>query len=206
MGQASVKQLEHQITKLSAGGGTDLCGGLVEGVRIAASSKSENQVSAVLLLTDGQATTVKNPSAINSQVRKVLGNKAVSIFCFGFGFDHDAQLLKKLAEDGAGSYYFIEKEADIGSSFADCLGGLISVACQKMILTIEPLSGTTIKKVLGSSAQHKKKSTESVISPGKPDTPHPRKKHISSSESDDSEKEIKKKPPSPKSMNKHSSI
>jgi len=60
--KASVKKLEEQISHLSAGGNTDLCGGLLEGVKIAASSKSENKVSAVLLLTDGHATTEKKPN------------------------------------------------------------------------------------------------------------------------------------------------
>jgi len=122
----------------------------VQGIKIAVGSKSQNKVSAVLLLTDGHATTVRSPAVIVANARKALGSKACSIFCFGFGSDHDAQLLKKIADDGAGSYYFIQKEADIDTSFGDCLGGLISVACQKMILTIEPLSGVTIKKVLGS--------------------------------------------------------
>jgi len=188
MEKASVKELEDQITRLTAGGGTDLCGGLVQGVKIAAGSTSNNKVSAVLLLTDGHATTVKSPQAIVSKCRKALGNKACSIFCFGFGSDHDAQLLKKIADDGAGSYFFIEKEADIDSYFADCLGGLISVACQKMVLTIEPLSGVTIKKVLGSKPP--KSIGAAATSATHPDTPHPRKKKISSSESSE-EDEIK---------------
>jgi hypothetical protein len=150
MAEAEVSVLEAQITGLNAGGDTDLCGGLVQGIKIAVGSRSQNKVSAVLLLTDGHATTVRAPAAIIANARKAMGSKACSIFCFGFGSDHDAQLLKKIADDGAGSYYFIQNEADIDTSFGDCLGGLISVACQKMILTIEPLSGVTIKKVLGS--------------------------------------------------------
>jgi len=174
MEKANVKKLEDQISKLSAGGGTDLSGGLIEGVRIAASSKSENKVSAVLLLTDGHASTIRNPSVINSKVSSVMGNKACSIFCFGFGSDHDAQFLKKLSDGGSGSYYFIEKEADIDTSFGDCLGGLISVSCQKMILTIEPLSGVTIKKVLGTKPA--KQVALAPVTPLKPDTPHPKKR------------------------------
>jgi len=182
--EGSAKKLEKLIDNLRAGGGTDLCGGLVEGVQVAVSSKSENKVSAVLLLTDGHATTIKSPPAIISKVKKVLGNKAVSIFCFGFGADHDAQLLKKISESANGLYYFIEKEADIGTAFGDCLGGLISMVCQKMILTIEPAPGVTIKRVLGSKPpkqQQPQPATGALASP-KVDTPHPNKKTSSDSE------------------------
>jgi len=137
---------------LHATGGTNLSEGLVEGIHVAVGSKSENKVSAVLLLTDGHAS-VHNPAGIIARAR---GDKTCNVFCFGFGADHDAKLLQKIADEGNGLYYFIEKEADISSAFADCLGGLISVAAQKMILTIEPLSGVTIKKILGSKKASKK--------------------------------------------------
>jgi len=146
-----VKNIESIIDSLRATGGTNLSEGLEEGIQVAVGSKSENKVSAVLLLTDGHAS-VNNVAGLISKAR---GNKACSVFCFGFGADHDAKLLQKIADEGTGLYYFIEKEADISSAFADCLGGLISVACQKMILTIEPLSGVTIKRVLGSKASKK---------------------------------------------------
>jgi len=148
----NVKNIEQIIDSLHATGGTNLSEGLEEGIHVAVGSKSENKVSAVLLLTDGHAS-VHNPAGIIARAR---GDKTCNVFCFGFGADHDAKLLQKIADEGNGLYYFIEKEADISSAFADCLGGLISVAAQKMILTIEPLSGVTIKKVLGSKKASKK--------------------------------------------------
>jgi hypothetical protein len=57
-----------------------------------------------------------------------------------------------------------------------------------MVLTIEPLSGVTIKKVLGSKPP--KSIGAAATSATHPDTPHPRKKKISSSESSE-EDEIK---------------
>jgi len=57
------------------------------------------------------------------------------------------------------------------------------VACQKMILTIEPLNGATVKQVLGSKPP--KQSASGAAAPIQPVTPHPLKKMQTSSEDDD---------------------
>ena len=38
----------------------------------------------------------------------------VSVYTFGFGEDHDAELLKKISDAGNGMYYFIETEDKVG--------------------------------------------------------------------------------------------
>ena len=53
--------------------------------------------------------------------------KQVKIYTFGFGSDHDEQLLSDIASAGQGSYYYVEKEDQIAAAFADALGGLLSV-------------------------------------------------------------------------------
>lgn len=45
-----------------------------------------------------------------------------TINTFGYGTDHDAALLKKIADHGQGMYYYIDSTKAISESFADCLG------------------------------------------------------------------------------------
>jgi hypothetical protein len=59
------------------------------------------------------------------------------VYTFGFGSDHDANLLKQVAEVGHGMYYYIEDTTKIAVSFADCLGGLLSVAAKEIELELE---------------------------------------------------------------------
>ena len=54
----------------------------------------------------------------------------MSIFTFGYGGEHDADLLRGVAEAGNGLFYYIDNADSIPESFCDCLGGLLSVAAQ----------------------------------------------------------------------------
>jgi hypothetical protein len=65
-----------------------------------------------------------------------------TINCFGFGADHQADLLKKIADHGQGMYYYIDSTAAIAEAFADCLAGLLSVVGQDIKVTFEVPQGS----------------------------------------------------------------
>lgn len=52
------------------------------------------------------------------------------MFTFGYGSEHDTDLLHALASAGNGLFYYIDNKDSIPESFCDCLGGLLSVAAQ----------------------------------------------------------------------------
>eukprot|EP01119_Soliformovum_irregulare_P006544 TRINITY_DN1866_c0_g1_i2.p1 TRINITY_DN1866_c0_g1~~TRINITY_DN1866_c0_g1_i2.p1 ORF type:complete len:479 (+),score=170.11 TRINITY_DN1866_c0_g1_i2:182-1618(+) len=83
-----------------------------------------------------------------------------SINTFGYGADHDPLLLKGLADASNGSYYFVAKNEDIPEAFADCLGGLVSVAAQNISVKFRAENGATILKIFT-------KFKLNEISPGK---------------------------------------
>ena len=56
--------------------------------------------------------------------------RQVSVFTFGYGGEHDADLLRAVGEAGNGLFYYIDNADSIPQSFCDCLGGLLSVAAQ----------------------------------------------------------------------------
>jgi len=56
---------------------------------------------------------------------------------FGFGQNHNAKLLKSIAETTSGLYFFIESRQSIGESLVDCVGGLLSVVAQHLHLSIK---------------------------------------------------------------------
>ncbi len=55
---------------------------------------------------------------------------------FGYGKDHDAVLMDDLAKLKDGTFYFIDKVDDVGESFADCVGGLISVVAKDGVISV----------------------------------------------------------------------
>merc|ERR1719264_1830051 len=76
-----------------------------------------------------------------------MGSRSRAVYTFGFGGEHNAQMLFAIADAGTGCYYYVESPQAIGPSFADCLGGLLSVAAQDVVLTLQAQAGATISKV-----------------------------------------------------------
>mmetsp|Transcript_23843 Transcript_23843/g.41028 ORF Transcript_23843/g.41028 Transcript_23843/m.41028 type:complete len:603 (+) Transcript_23843:78-1886(+) len=106
-------------------------------------------VSSCLLFTDGLANKgITYSASIVAAMKETNALKAgTTVFTFGFGSDHDPSMMKALAESGKGMYYFVEKEQDIPQSFADCLGGLISVCAQDVCVRVEGLNACRVNSV-----------------------------------------------------------
>jgi len=71
-----------------------------------------------------------------------------TINTFGLGTGHNALLLKALAENGRGMYAFIEKSDQIAETFAECLGGLVSVVGQNLKVQVQALNNVQISRCL----------------------------------------------------------
>jgi len=158
-----------KITKLKAGSSTNLSGGLISGLEQLLNRETMNEVASVLLFTDGLANhgltkTQEIVEVVDKTRAKMKG--ACTVFSFGYGKDHDSNMLKAIAEKGMGLYYYIENADDIPESFADCIGGLLSVVAQNISLTIESTNSTTIKKLLTHFTNKKESDTKHTVQLG----------------------------------------
>eukprot|EP01084_Bolivina_argentea_P069977 127289_1 len=71
-----------------------------------------------------------------------------TINTFGFGTGHNETLLESIAENGRGMYAFIESTDQIADTFAECLGGLVSIIGQNLKIGVEALNDVEINKCL----------------------------------------------------------
>eukprot|EP01083_Nonionella_stella_P010354 29490_1 len=71
-----------------------------------------------------------------------------TINTFGFGADHNEDLLTKISEFGNGMYVYIQDTSMIADSFAECLGGLVSVFGLDLKVKVEALNGVGINRCL----------------------------------------------------------
>lgn len=62
---------------------------------------------------------------------------------FGFGANHNTDLLEKIASQFDGMYYYMENEKSIVAGFANCLGGMLSTVAQDIECTLAACSGVT---------------------------------------------------------------
>jgi len=114
----------------------------------------KDEVLSCFLFTDGKA----NGGIVDTQqlcakaaqhcnvVKQYTGIKP-SVYTFGFGEYHSDGMLRATAEACSGMYYFIESSSTIAASFADALGGLLSVAMVDVELQLQPVHGAKLVKV-----------------------------------------------------------
>jgi len=117
------------VLRLAAGGGTEISTGLELAVEVAERRRQRNPVSAILLLTDGQDGISRGrlPGLVDRA--KAAG---CSLYTFGFGADHDSALLSSIAEQAQTPFSFVEYVDSIREAFAGAIGGLASVAAQRV--------------------------------------------------------------------------
>lgn len=107
-------------------------------------------VRATFLFTDGMAnvgiTNTNDICAASRAALSELGDKECKVSTFGFGTDHNAELLQRLAEEGKGLYSFIESEDKISEAFGELLGGLLSTTHQNVSLSLSLPPGVTLAR------------------------------------------------------------
>lgn len=88
------------INTIPDGGGTNIGCGLEMGINLLTSRQTKNPLGAMLLLTDGQDGGAQD----YAQLMRTLP-EGVSCHTFGYGPDHTAALLVRLAEQGNGGTF-----------------------------------------------------------------------------------------------------
>lgn len=143
------------IHAIRSGSATNLSGGLLAGLEQqladvtarGAEDAAPSAVHSVLLFTDGLPNCgLTSAATITHAMRGMLAPAAgaagrISVHAFGFGRDHNADLLASISAAASGCYYFIETAESIPGAFADALGGLLSVVAQNATLTLAAPAG-----------------------------------------------------------------
>lgn len=118
-------------------GGTDLHAGWTRASAEIATRLSEDAVNRVLLLTDGLANQgISQPAALAAKAAE-LRRKGIATSTFGVGADFDERLLRDIAHDGGGNFYFIETPRQIPDLLTSELGEALEVVVRGAVLHVE---------------------------------------------------------------------
>lgn len=154
------------IGQIESRNSTNLAGGLLQGLELIGSRQEKNDVTSLLLFTDGMANHgITGIAGITGALEGKLqeqGGRTCSVFTFGFGANHDEEMLRAISEAGGGLYYHVLSEDLIPKGFADCLGGLQSVIGQNISLSLQSENASVILKSL---------NPRTKFSPGSPPLP-----------------------------------
>lgn len=100
--------------------------------------EGEQMKTGLLILTDGHANRgVSSPDSLRAIIKKLHDDiSGLSVNCVAYGSDHNAELLRGVAEDSQGTYVIVNTIEDTAMAFGDTLGGLLSCAFQNVTITL----------------------------------------------------------------------
>ena len=119
---------------------TNLSGGLFQSLDLLrALPQADDFVTAILLLSDGEATSgVTDRSKLVRIATNVVNSFAgakPTIHAFGYGTSYD-EVLSDLAESTSGTFYHVPDVERIPLAFANSMGGLLSIVAQNMTIEV----------------------------------------------------------------------
>jgi len=155
------QKARNVLSMIRESGSTNLSGGLIEGLKMIQKSIEKSDVPqrhTLMLFTDGAANRgICDSSELKRVALSFVKDKddLYQIFTFGYGMDHNPTMLNDIKNvGGCGDYYYIKNHESIGTCFAECLGGLLSLVAQNATITLLPQKGVKICKVWGYTSDY----------------------------------------------------
>ena len=139
-----IEALRMTLMCLQTESNTNLGAGLAEANRVL--MRDPRQKQCVLLLTDGFATCgVMDVQELLARTEPLTESSVFHVI--GYGEDHHANLLSRMASVGGGSYHVVRSLEDVAIVIGDVIGGLVSCAFQQVTLTLPACEIKTRYKV-----------------------------------------------------------
>lgn len=143
--------IKAMLDSIKARGNTNLSGGWIAGLTALKENFIKGHIHRVILLTDGQANQGITDRNKLAEVGKTFFSQGIITTTMGFGKDFNEVILKDIADQSGGSFYFIPDENEIANTFHQEFGDLDSVIAQNLTLSLTLSSGFKIKKIYGDS-------------------------------------------------------
>ena len=128
------------ISELSAGGGTDISSGMQEGWRVL-TTRGHVQDSCMFLLTDGQDRS--NRDAKLALAREIL-NGGTALMVYGFGQDHDSDLMGCIANAAEGAFTYIDTPDTVIDAFGGAIGSQQGASLRNVNIVTSANAGVSI--------------------------------------------------------------
>ncbi|MBX3155108.1 MAG: VWA domain-containing protein [Deltaproteobacteria bacterium] len=144
--RAALKQV---VGALQPRGGTNIHDGLAAGFEMLGESPNAERQNRVIFLSDGLATVgITDPNRI---IEMATGRimRGVGLTTIGVGVDFDVELMRGLAERGAGNFYFVEDASAATEVFTEELDYFMQPLGLDLKVEATAASGWTMGNVTG---------------------------------------------------------
>ena len=150
------KNIISLIDSIRVGGGTFILSGLEMAVNMFKENKKEEKnffdkfmvSSAMILLSDGN-DNIMNNIEIGNGLKNLTKNLNLffTLHAFGYGQDHDPEIMNTLANIRDGAFYFVQDYKKVVEYFVNVLGACMSMISDDVKVIIK--SKYNIKKIFG---------------------------------------------------------
>ena len=145
--------LKAQLDLIRARGTTNLYGGMVAGANQLQLVKAPTHLSRVILLTDGEANEgITEYAEIIAKARQIR-KEGLSISTIGVGIEYNEELMRGIAKNTLGNYYYIDNINDIPRVFEEELSTLFEVVAKNLLLKLKFPRGVRLAKFYGREVQ-----------------------------------------------------
>ena len=141
--------LKSLVRQIECGGSTALYAGVQRGAEQVRKFLDAENVTRVILLSDGIANVGPSKTEDLSRLGKTLRKEGISVTTVGLGDDYNEDLMTALAEASHANYYYVRDAEKLPDVFARELGEVQSVIARNVILRVTLPEGVRAKGVLG---------------------------------------------------------
>ncbi len=114
---ANRQRLEQIVRQVQVGGGTNLGAGLQAGINLLRTSNRSTNAAKVILISDGLANQGITDGQTLSRMAAVAVENEFAVSTVGVGNQFNEYLMTAIADQGTGSYYYLENPAAFAEVF-----------------------------------------------------------------------------------------
>lgn len=137
------------IDGLQAAGSTNLYDGMFTAFSVAKGAKDVAWQNRVILLSDGVANTGITQTAKMVSLARAYAKEGIGITTIGIGSEFDIEVMRSVAEVGAGNFYFLENPESVKEVFTDEVKTFLYPVATEVAIDISVGAGYVIGRVYG---------------------------------------------------------
>ncbi len=141
--------VKSAIDRITANGSTGLFAGVSKGSEELRKNKQQNQVSRIILLSDGIANVGPSSPQDLGRLGTALSKEGITVTTLGLGLGYNEDLMTELALRSDGNHAFIKNSEELAVIFQREFGDILSVVAQRINVRIRCGDGIRPVRVLG---------------------------------------------------------
>ena len=141
--------LHTAVSRITSGGGTNLGAGLQAGIRLITAAGETGNVKKLILISDGLANKgITDPNML-ADLAAAATDRTVAVCTAGGGQDFNEQLMTRIADRGAGRYYYLDGPGHFAEVFEAELDRTRTVAASGMRIHVTLPPGVQLVEASG---------------------------------------------------------